>query len=186
MCQSSDDVKTQAGWDGANGESRRVLLSGLSSQSPSFAIVPVVAANESKESISPSVMIPEHRLADLFYQVKQTQVLNCVYHNTSEWPSLYMDHVCSREDFPLCNVTQLEHHTNEVWFARFSNDGKRLATASKDKTVRIYDLKTFQVLHTLEHDKSAAYAAWSPDDTRMITCSQDWKARLWDTSVCLS
>lgn len=131
-------------------------------------------------------MIPEHRLADLFNQVKQTQILNCVYHNTSKRPSLYMDHLCAREDFPLRNLTQLEHHSNEVWFVQFSNDGKRLATASKDRTVRIYDLKTFQVLHSLDdHEQSVAYAVWSPDDSRIVTCSQDWKARLWDTSVSL-
>lgn len=129
-------------------------------------------------------MIPEHRLADLLHQVKQTQILNCMYHNTPEWPSLYMDHVCSRGVFPSQNLTQLDHHENEVWFVQFSNDGTKLATASRDKTARVYDLSRFQLIHTLqEHRMSIAYIVWSPDDSKLITCSQDYEARLWDAKV---
>lgn len=51
MCQSTDDLKSKAEWDGAHGQSRQQLLSELS------------------KLISPSVMIPEHRLAVLLQQV---------------------------------------------------------------------------------------------------------------------
>jgi len=131
-------------------------------------------------------MIPEHRLARLLTQMKRYQVLNCLYHNTAEWPSLYMDHSCEREDLPLNTILELDRHRDEVWFLRFSNDGTKLVTTSKDKTALIYDTSDFKVIFELsDHKKSVAYAAWSPDDSRLVTCSQDHEARMWDTEVLL-
>jgi len=131
-------------------------------------------------------MIPEHRLARLLTQIKRSQVLNCPYHNTAEWPSLYMDHTCEREDLPLDTILELDRHHDEVWFLRFSNDGTKLVTTSKDKTALIYDTLDFKVIFELsEHKKSVAYAAWSPDDSKLVTCSQDHEARMWDTKVLL-
>lgn len=166
MCRSPEEVKTQAAWDGADGTSRRQLLSNLSS------------------AISPSVMIPEHRLARLLDQWKDYQLQGCLYHNTSDAPSLYVDHSCTREDLPLHVLAELDHHTNEVWFVQFSNDGKLLATAGQDKTIVIYDTANFRRRHVLsEHRKGVVSVAFSPDDKTLVSCSQDNEARLWDTNV---
>ncbi|KAI9758446.1 MAG: low affinity potassium transporter [Chaenotheca gracillima] len=170
MCQSAEDLKSQAEWDGAAGQSRHALLSELS------------------KSISPSVMVPEHRLATLLQQVKQSQISNCLYHNTDKSPSLYCDHLCDRNQFPLRTVLELEQHMDEVWFLEFSHDGTRLATASKDRTVIIYDVPSFDTLHTLlDHGDAVAFVAWSPDDTKIISCARDHKAKVWDarTGKCL-
>ena len=169
MCKTSNDLKNKAGWDGTLGESRKHLLSHLS------------------RSISPSAMIPEHRLAELMTQVKDFQVMSCQYHNSSAWPTLYQDHICERSEVPLDLVTVLEGHQNEVWYLAFSNDGTRLATAGMDKTVIIYDTTYFKQIHVLaEHLDSVVYVAWSPDDTNLISCARDKKARLWDTEVSFS
>lgn len=130
-------------------------------------------------------MIPEHRLAELLTQVKESQVLNCSWHNSAEWPSLYTDHMCERDNFPITDpIHTLDRHRDEVWFLAFSNDGTKLATAGKDGKVIVYETKEFQILHILtEHRDAVAYVAWSPDDNRMVTCSQDKEARLWDTKV---
>ena len=166
MCRSPEEVKTQASWDGAHGQSRRTLLSNLSS------------------AISPSAMIPEHRLAHLLGQWKDSQLQNCLYHNTPETPSLYIDHSCTRDDFPLEILAELDQHTNEVWFVQFSNDGKHLATSGKDRTVVIYDATTFRQKHVLsEHRDGVASVAWSPDDKILVSCSTDREGRLWDTNV---
>lgn len=129
-------------------------------------------------------MIPEHRLARLLTHVKNDQVLGCTYHNTAKWPSLYFDHHCQRDDLPLETLCQLDEHQDEVWFLQFSHDGTRLATASKDTRVLIYDTTTFKVIHELsDHNQPVAYVAWSPDDSRLVTCSQDNKIKVWNTSV---
>lgn len=130
-------------------------------------------------------MIPDHRLAVLLDQVKQTQINNCLYHNTAVSPSLYSDHLCDKSGFPLRTAFELSHHTNEVWYLEFSHDGTKLATTSRDCTVLIYDSTTFEIIHRLtEHSEPVAYATWSPDDSKLITCSQDFKAKLWDVPVC--
>lgn len=165
MCQSAEDLKAQAQWDGAAGDSRRRLLSELS------------------RSISPNVMIPERRLAVLLDQVKNHWVANCLYHNTSASPSLYLDHMCEREDFPLTDVLELRHHADEVWFLRYSNDGSMLATTGKDQRVVVYNTSNYQEKFTLRgHGAGVCYVAWSPDDKRMISCSKDNSAKVWDTS----
>lgn len=129
-------------------------------------------------------MIPEHRLAVLLDQVKDHWISRCLYHNTSESPSLYLDHECDREDFPLRTLLELRHHLDEVWFLQFSNDGTRLATTGKDKRINVYDTSNYTRLFTLEdHENGVCYLAWSPDDKKLISCSQDNSAKLWDMAV---
>ena len=142
-------------------------------------------SNHETESISPSVMIPDHRLALLLDRVKQDQINNCLYHNTASPPSLYSDHMCDRADFPLRTALELSQHSDEVWYCQFSHDGTKLVTAGRDQSVIIYDATTFAVLHKLvDHEAGVAHASWSPDDTKLITCSQDKKARVWNVEVC--
>ena len=136
------------------------------------------------ESISPSVMIPDHRLAVLLDQVKQNQISKCLYHNPTTSPSLFSDHLCDRSQFPLQSVLELTQHAGEVWFLEFSHDGKYLATCGEDNTVVVYETGRFHVRHQLaEHTDDVSYVAWSPDDSKLITCSLDKKAKIWDITV---
>ena len=129
-------------------------------------------------------MIPDHRLAVLFDQVKEAQINKCLYHNTAKSPSLYSDHLCDKNNFPLRTVHELTQHTDEVWYVDFSHDGAKLATASRDSTVLIYETRTWTVLHRLnEHEGPVAYVTWSPDDTKLISCCHDHKARVWNTET---
>ncbi|KAL7274955.1 hypothetical protein RUND412_002109 [Rhizina undulata] len=166
LCYSDTDLKEQANWDGASGTSRQDLLSELS------------------KSISPSIMIPEHRLASLLQQVKQTQISKCLYHNTANSPSLYADHICDKNEFPSTTVKILNAHEDEVWFVRFSPDGTRLATASSDNTVIIWDLESFEARYTFrEHTAPVTCVQWSPDSLHLLSCAQDNTAKLWDTET---
>ncbi|KAI9373525.1 WD domain protein [Aspergillus egyptiacus] len=165
MCPP-EHLHDQAGWDGPIGSSRERLLSELS------------------KSISPSVMIPDNRLATLLDHVKQNQINRCLYHNTAQSPSLYSDHMCDRNDFPLGIKLELNQHSDEVWHCQFSHDGSKLVTAGRDSTVIIYDTSTFAVIHKLQdHEAGVAHAVWSPDDSKLITCSQDRTARVWSTET---
>jgi WD repeat-containing protein 26 len=129
-------------------------------------------------------MIPEHRLAHLLNQVKQSQINNCLYHNSATPPSLYADHMCDRDNFPLRTLFELDDHSDEVWYLEFSHDGTKLATASKDQAVMIYETGAFTLLQRLtDHEKEVTYISWSPDDSKLISCSLDHKARVWDVSV---
>jgi WD repeat-containing protein 26 len=182
MCQSTEDLKEKANWDGAEGNSRQQLLSELSSR---FQIdITKSSANECIGCISPSVMLPEHRLATLLQQVKQSQISNCLYHNTATSPSLYQDHICDRNNFPVTTFVELGTHSGEVWHVVFSHDGSRLASCGSDGLVFIYEVGSFDVLHTLkEHEEGIGALAWSPDDSMIVTGSWDKRARLWNAKV---
>ncbi len=137
------------------------------------------------ESISPSAMIPEHRLAVLLTQVKQNQILKCIYHNPSTSHSLFADHICDRSQFPLQTILELNNNPGEVWSLEFSHNGRYLATSGEGAVVVIYDLQNFQVRHTLrDHTDHVPFLVWSPDDSKLITCSHDHKAKVWDLAVC--
>ena len=177
----------QAHWDGALGNSRQTLLQELSR---TISLPPLSLKNSQNTvgSISPSVMIPDHRLAVLLDQIKKSQIAKCLYHNPASSPSLFTDHICDRTQFPLQTAFELTQNNGEIYVVEFSHNGKRLAaggaTNGTDGMIVIYDTSTFQVRHTLrEHTEPVVHLAWSPDDTRLITCSRDRKAKVWDTSV---
>jgi hypothetical protein len=63
----------------------------------------------------------------------------------------------------------------------FSPDGARLATASYDRTARLWEARTGQELLALKgHTGSVASVCFGPDGTRLATASGDTTARLWD------
>ena len=67
---------------------------------------------------------------------------------------------------------------------RFSNDGTKLASASKDTTVHIYDIATGEILHTLRgHRQALSFVCWSPDDSILLSCSNDKAVKLWSVAV---
>ncbi|KAK4072491.1 hypothetical protein Trihar35433_4555 [Trichoderma harzianum] len=143
------------------------------------------ASWDGAQRISPSVMLPENRLAVLLDHVKQSQINTCLYHTAASSPSLYSDHLCDRRNFPSEFALELGDLGGEVWSVRFSHDGTRLAACGSREHVKIWDTQTFAVTHVLPNHGTEGVGdiAWSPDDSMIITCSFDKYARLWDTNT---
>ena len=80
----------------------------------------------------------------------------------------------------LPRVTNLEGHISTLTCVAFSPDGKLLATGSKDKTAKIWDLSSGKALINLEgHTQPISSVAFSPDGKKLATGSEDKTAKIW-------
>jgi WD40 repeat protein len=74
-------------------------------------------------------------------------------------------------------------HTEQVTRAVFTADGRRIVTASKDASVRVWDTQTRAPIDVLRHPKAVSYMAVSPDMRWIATMSWDGTTRLWRNFV---
>ena len=198
-CGSPEGVRTKAGW----APGRDCILNAR------HALLHALQAH-----VAPGVLVPEGRLVELMEQAVEGQVQRCAFHNTKQVCfSLFEDHVCTRQQIPTRTVAVLGGHSDEVWHVQFSHDGTRLASASKDNSVVVWDVSGLMThssgeaegkagdfasrkasspppvrLHTLVgHTNHLSFVAWSPDDTMLLSCSNDMTVRLWRISdgMCL-
>jgi WD40 repeat protein len=81
-------------------------------------------------------------------------------------------------------VRILEGHKGPVWSLSFAPDGKTLATAGEDGTVRLWELATGQERVRLTgHRGRVSAAAFAPDGDTLATGGIDGRALLWKLSA---
>jgi WD40 repeat protein len=66
----------------------------------------------------------------------------------------------------------------------FSSDGKRIASASTDKTLKLWDAMTGRELATLNgHEDTVYCCCFSPDGSQIVSASEDQTVKLWDAAT---
>ncbi len=71
-----------------------------------------------------------------------------------------------------------------VWGLSFHPGGKQLASASSDRTVKLWDLETGQELRTFrEHGARVLSVAYSPDGARIASADSAGTILLWDPAT---
>ena len=75
----------------------------------------------------------------------------------------------------------LNGHTDPVYAVAWSPDGKTIATAGFDNTVRLWEAATRKEIKSLEgHTKLVLAVAFSADGRQLASASLDNSARIWD------
>lgn len=161
MCSNNHDLYQRAKWEGKGILSRALVMERLQAFLP------------------PTVMLPPRRLRALLQQAVELQTQRCPCHDMA-WEtnlqnvSLLTDHCCATEGFPIQTIQTLTDHCDEVWICKFSPDGLKLATGSKDATVIIWDVDPFKLTlknrRTLDgqSNMSVAFLSWSPDSKLIL------------------
>jgi WD40 repeat protein/serine/threonine protein kinase len=94
-------------------------------------------------------------------------------HRGFEW--YYLQRLCHLE-----LQTLIGHHA-AVTFVSWSPDGTRLATASWDRTAKVWEVAGGRELLTLQgHTSGVYFVSWSPDGQRLATGSMDGTAKVWE------
>ena len=97
-------------------------------------------------------------------------------------PAIWLRPLHSALDPPGTGLVRtLEGHSDAVLGVAVTLDGKRVVSASEDKTLKVWDLETGRALRTLKgHTDEVTGVAVTPDGKRAISRSDDDTLKVWD------
>jgi WD40 repeat protein len=86
----------------------------------------------------------------------------------------------------LVLVKEFEGHQNSVFSLRYSLDGNRLISGSRDASLKIWNVENnFELqISKIAHMNTINDIQFSSDGKQFVTCSMDKTIKVWDTENC--
>ncbi|KAF4222482.1 hypothetical protein CNMCM6457_001372 [Aspergillus fumigatiaffinis] len=99
-----------------------------------------------------------------------------------EQPDWYLTRPAAEDNWSACLQT-LEGHSMSVSSVVFSHNSKLVASASDDRTVKIWDATSGYCLQTLEgHSMAVSSVMFSHDSKLVASASDDRTVKIWDST----
>lgn len=94
--------------------------------------------------------------------------------------------IVDRSNVPPITLTpwkELSGHLNPVWAVAFSPDGKIVASASKDQTIKIWDMESGKELKTLKgHQNQVQSLSFHPQG-KILASADTFTVKLWSLEI---
>jgi WD40 repeat protein len=88
------------------------------------------------------------------------------------------------DDFDALEL-ELLGHTKVVASLSWNHDGSKILSGSDDRTIKIWDAMTGELLNTLEgHSRGVTAISWNHDSSKIVSGSKDRTIKIWDVITC--
>lgn len=110
----------------------------------------------------------------------RSELFNQVHH-WPEWPQPHFQLQSASLNQAGKNMALVMAHQQTVSKSVLSRDGLTILSASRDSTLRLWDARTGEIIHTLQgHTAGVSDCSFNSDERYVLSGSQDHTLRLWD------
>jgi WD40 repeat protein/serine/threonine protein kinase len=146
-----------------------------------IASVGYVRTRASEHELRQHLYAAKINLMQQAWDINQVMHLRALLAETADYPDRGFEWYYWQRQCHLERHTLIGHHA-QVWAVSWSPDGKFLASASMDGTVRVWQAAGGHELVALKVRNPVNSVSWSPDGKQLVTGSDDGTAKVWNAT----